>query len=245
MGSCHGYRKYANPVINLVHRKRKPKRLPRPLKDEDLQMLWDLLQDRGNTRLRLACALAQEAGLRISEICRVRLSDMDLTKQTVFVRLPNKGNEEGYSYFSEKTKRCYAAWMAERDPQCGHDHLLHSKRGKPCNLKSLSRELSMTLCTSYGGKHYNEEGFDKWSTHRLRHNMASALVKAGADAATVMAAGRWKTFGAMCGYADVEEEQSRRGYHKAMKTAAEQKASTPRKKTLTLAELLDRTSRAA
>jgi len=62
--------------------------------------------------------------------------------------------------------------------------------------------------------------------------MASNLVSAGADAATVMAAGGWKTYEAMCGYARVDSEVARRGYEDAMKRIKEAKYQAPRKKAL-------------
>lgn len=240
-----GHRKYANPVVSLIHRKRRPKYLPRPLEPEQLHSAWKILNERGNARLRLVTALGEEAGLRISEICRLRISDVDVTRMRLLVRLPNKGNTERYAFFSEKTKRLYSEWMAERYQECHHDRLLHGKRGKPCNLKSLTRELSSVLCKTYGGEQFNDEGFDKWSSHQMRHTLASKLVSAGANASTVMAALGHKSYEAMCGYARVDPEVARRGYDSAMQEAREQKRFAPRKKSINLAELLERTRKKA
>ena len=75
--------------------------------------------------------------------------------------------------------------------------------------------------------------------------MASNLVSAGADAATVMAAGGWRTYEAMCGYAKVDEDVARRGYDEATKRARDLKATAPRKKTLSVNEFLDRKRKTA
>lgn len=233
-----GYRKYASPIISLMHYSPRPKRLPRPLEPEELSLAWEILQARGNARLRLVVAIGEESGLRLGEICRLRLQDFHLVSQTLFVRLPNKGKEERYAFFSEKTKQYYAEWMAERDAECKHDRLLHSIRGRKCNIHNLTRELSGVLCKEYGGKKRNEDGFDKWSSHRLRHLMASRLLSAGANAATIMAAGGWKTFEAMSGYARGNSELAHRGYDEAMRLAREQKLSAFRKKSLSLEEFL-------
>lgn len=208
--------------------------------DEDqIKFTWNLLHERGDARLRLAAAIAEEAGLRIGEITRLRLEDVDLKRKRLFVRLPNKGNRERYAFFSEKTARHHAEWMAERKPDVGHDFLLHSHLGRPFNSHSLGQAFSRVLCKTHRGKARNEEGLDKWSTHALRHTMASNLVSAGADAATVMAAGGWKTYEAMCQYARVDEDVARKGYDEAMKKMQEKKTATPRKKTLSLAEFLE------
>ncbi|QNI30854.1 tyrosine-type recombinase/integrase [Alloacidobacterium dinghuense] len=239
-----GYCTIASPVVPLVHQTRKPKRLPRPLKKDQLAYLWELLTTRGNARLRLAAAIAEEAGLRIGEICRLRLEDLDLVRKRLFVRLPNKGNRERFAFFSEKTERYYAEWMAERDPRCKHDHLLHNTRLNPCLGAALAAEFSRVLCKTHLGRKLNEEGFDQWSTHALRHTMASNLAAAGADAMTVMQSGGWQTYEAMCGYTEIDTEMARRGYDEAMKHAAQQKQA-PRKKAISLAEFIEREQKKA
>jgi integrase/recombinase XerC len=242
---AEGHCKTPSPVVPLIHRTRKQWRMPRPLGTEQLAFTWQLLRDRGNARLRLAAAIAEEGGLRLGEICRLRLEDVDLTRQRLFVRLPNKGNAERYAFLSDKTKQYYEEWMKERDPRCTHSHVLHNTRGDSCQVHALGQEFARTLCKTFNGQKIHEIGWDKWSTHALRHTMASNLVSAGADAATVMAAGGWKTYQAMCGYARVETEVARRGYEAAMKRAREERTMTPRKKTLTLSEYLDRTRKNA
>lgn len=232
-----GYCTINNPVIPLIHRKRQAKHKPRPVPKEQLDVMWDLLDKRGNARLRLAAAIGLEAGLRISEICRLRLQDVDITRKRLFVGLPTKAYEERYAFFGEKTERYYREWLSERDARCKHDRLLHNTRLDPCTKQTLHAEFKRVLCKIYLGNQRNDEGFEKWSTHALRHTMASNLVSAGADAATVMAAGGWRTFEAMCGYAEVDAEVARRGYDEAMKRADQLKQG-PQKKVLSLAEFV-------
>jgi integrase/recombinase XerC len=242
---AEGRREAGNPVIGLIHGQRKRHRLPRPLEATELDFTWQLLRERGTTRLRFATAVAEEAGLRIGEICRLRISDVDPIQQRLFVRLPNKTNCERWALFSGKTKRYHTEWMAERNPNCGHDYLLHNTLGSPLKVGSLATEFRRTLCKTHLGKTRNETGFDKWSTHRLRHTMASTLVSNGADVATVMAAGGWKSYEAMAGYARVDADVARRGFDQAMRHAQNQKQSATRKKLLTPADLLERRQRRA
>jgi hypothetical protein len=70
--------------------------------------------------------------------------------------------------------------------------------------------------------------------------MATNLLKAGADAATLMASGGWTSLEAAGGYAQVDEELGRQGYEKAMKDSREQLRTEPRRVPLTLAELRER-----
>jgi integrase/recombinase XerC len=235
-----GHRKSGNPVIGFIHTAPRKHHIPRPLEANELDLMWQLLDGRGNTCLRLAAAIAEESGLRIGEICRLRLTDVDVIRQRLFVALPNKTSCERWAFFGEKTKRFFIVWMAERSTRCAHNYLLHNTFGGPLTSNTLIHQFNRILCKTYEGKIVNEVGFDKWSTHRLRHTMASNLVSAGADAATVMAAGGWKSYETMAGYARVDQDVARRGYDEAMRRALETKHHAPSRRSLTFSELLQR-----
>jgi len=234
-----GYRTGNNPVVSRIHNMRTPRRLPRPLEADELAFAWQLLDERGNTRQRLVMAIAEEAGLRVGEICQLRLQDVDLVRRRLFIRLPNKGSQERWAFFSDKTARYYKDWLRERDPTCGHDHLLHNSLGRKCERRWLAGDLKRVMCKKYRGKTVHQTGFDKWSIHRLRHTMASRLVAAGADAATVMAAGGWRTYETMAGYARVDPQQSQRGYDEAIRKSRFDKTTENKTtKVLSLPEVL-------
>jgi site-specific recombinase XerD len=237
---AEGRRTAANPVVSKIHQPRTKNRLPRPLGPQELEFAWRLLNERGNPRLRFAAAAAEEAGLRIGEICNLRLQDVDPLRQRFFVRLPNKTNQERWAFFGEKTKRLYIEWMAVRGQNCGHDFVIHSLHGRPMRAGTLGPEFRRILCKTFDGEQVNEIGFDSWSTHRLRHNMASNLVSGGADAATVMASGGWRSCQAMTRYVRVDTRVVRHDYAHAMQRFRETKQSSVEKKVLTPAELLDR-----
>jgi site-specific recombinase XerD len=235
-----GYRKAGNPVVGLIHHAPRKHRMPRPLSTNELDLMWQLLHERGNARLRLAAAIGEVAGVRIGEICRLRISDVDTVQQTIFVGLPNKTSCERFAFFTEKVKRYFVEWMAERNPSCGHDYLFHNTLGNRLQVRALAEEFKRTLCKTYEGKNIHETGFDSWSTHRLRHTMATRLIRGGADTHTVMGAGGWRSAESMAGYVLVELEVARRGYQEAMQRVKDQKLSAPTRRSLTPAELLMR-----
>jgi len=237
------YREQANPVISSFHSPRREKGEPRPYSDQELESIWTLLVERGSARDRFAIAIAEEAGLRIGEICRLRVQDVEVLAQRCFVRLPNKTNCERFALFGEKTKQCFEAWMKQRDPECGHDLLLHNVRGNmPCSEHRLRASLNLTLCKTYLGKQVNETGLDRFSIHRLRHTMATNLIRGGADMITVMASGGWGSYDAACGYAAVDRHVSQRGYENAMRRVQVKKKAPRTTRTLTPAELVTRES---
>jgi len=235
-----GHRTLANPVVPRFHYPRKKEPLPRTYTESDLNVIWQLLIERGDSMTRLAAAIAEEAGLRIGEICRLRVTDVNISEKRLFVRLPTKNRKERWAYFSEKTKKYFVQWMSERDPNCGHDSLFYNSIKHPLTADALRDAFQRVLCKTFEGKEIHKTGLDKWSTHRLRHTMASNLTNGGADAAVVMAAGGWSTFDSMSRYAQVDEKFARRGYHDAMSRAVEQKQTAPAIRTLTPAELLQK-----
>jgi integrase/recombinase XerC len=240
---ANGYRKAGNPVVSLLHYKRQPKRAPRPMKQTETELMWQLLEERGSARLRLAAAIANEAGLRIGEISRLRIQDIDLKGRRLFVDTPNKADTPRWAFFSDLTVKYYQEWMRERDSDCEHDNLLLNRRGDPSSHQSLRIEFRQTLCKTFRGKRLHETGFDKWSTHRLRHTMASNLASAGADVNVIMAQGGWKTAEAMAGYTEIDSDLARRGYDEAMRLSREKKKSKSTKKSMNLTEYLDHLKR--
>ena len=79
-----------NPIQPRMHRLVKPERVPRPLRDQALARIWRTLDRRGTLQQKLAVALGEEAGLRISEVCNLHMSDIDMQGHRIFVRVPNQ-----------------------------------------------------------------------------------------------------------------------------------------------------------
>lgn len=217
-----GHRKSPNPIIPRIHRIPRKRPLPRPYSQEEVNLIWALLAERGNARARAIIALAFESGARIGEIANARLQDLDLEKQRLFIRLPNKTMTERWAFFHDQTIRYMKEWLAERDPNCGHDFLFHNSHGQPCTKYALFYEFERIMCRVVDGKRVNDIGFDKWSFHRCRHTFGTNLARNGADMATIMAAGGWTTASAMTGYTKIDDEMMRRGYTETMTRIAEQ-----------------------
>lgn len=228
-------RTHANPVVPRIHKTKRPKHLPRPYSDRELEEIWRLLIERGNARLWLVMALAEETGLRVSEICRLRLRDVDVLKQMVFVTTPNKTDRERKAFFHEKTVQYLQVWMQDRNPNCGHQLLLHNQYGNPCSQNALQLEFRRAVCIwERQGKNpirANETGLDTVKLHRLRHVMATRMAAGGANASAIMAQGGWVTASAMFGYAEINPAQAARSYNEAMERAkVERNRPTPYKR---------------
>ena len=228
-----GRRNTANPVLRGFFSRRSG-RNPRPYTEEEIKEIWQILEERGDTLAKLAVAIGEESGLRIGEVANLRLADVDLDAQQVFVRLPNKGDRERWVPFHEKTKKYLTLWLKERDPNCGHDHLLHNTRGRPATVPRLQVRLKSILLRQSQYR-INPWGLESFSFHRLRHFMASSLSNHGADAGTVMAVGGWASARSMEAYVKIKPETVKRSYDEAMKQM-EGGERQPTKRVLTLEE---------
>jgi integrase len=233
-----GHRRGGNPVVPMVHATRQIRRKPRPLGTDEIDLVWRILAERGSAKHRFAAALAEEAGLRISELCRVKIADINLKERRVFVVLPTKGKKERRPFFGEKTVRYYEEWMAERDPACGHEYVLYNLQLRPSKPTSLRRELNQVLLKQDGGTGANGEGFERWSLHRFRHTMATNLAAAGADVPLLLAQGGWASVEAMSAYIEVDDDRARHEYDEAMRKSSEKRRAKPLKRNLELREYL-------
>jgi site-specific recombinase XerD len=217
---AEGYRKECSPVIANIHVQGYRSPGPRPYTESDLSTIWEMLRAHGGPADRAAVALGQESGLRIGETCNLRLEDVDLEQQRVFIRLPNKTSVERWAPFSEKAKVALAEWLAVR-PKTKHSHLFCNARGQRMGTWVLTKRLNRVIC--------RPGGLPKFSYHRLRHSMASGLLNAGVDTATVMAIGGWRSHSGMSAYAKLKPETIRRSYDEAMKKVRASQTGQPSK----------------
>jgi integrase len=166
-----GRYKGMNPIQPRMHGLVKPERVPRPLRDQALARIWRTLDQRGTLQQKLAVALGEEAGLRISEVCNLRMSDIDLQGRRIFVRVPDKTDSERRACFHRKTRRLLREWLSKRDPGCGHDFLFLNALKRPLNADRLANQLRHVLA---GGKPASPDrrqvgASDYFMFHRLRH----------------------------------------------------------------------------
>jgi type 1 fimbriae regulatory protein FimB len=105
------------------------------------------LEGRGTHHQKLAVALGEEAGLRISEVCNLRISDIDMQGRRIFVRVPNKTDSERWALLQRKTRKFLGQWLNERDPECGRDFLFLNARNRPLTADQLAEQLRSVLAS--------------------------------------------------------------------------------------------------
>ncbi len=128
-------------------------------------------------------ALMVDTGLRASEVCRLRLVDLDLAGHCF--RVVIKGGEEEAGIFTPETAALLATWLAVRG-ECALATVFTSvAAGKvahsltPCGLRCVFRNLGASA------------GLTKFSPHDLRRTFATLATERGVPSRLVQEGGRW------------------------------------------------------
>lgn len=126
------------------------------------------------------CALALDTGLRASELCRLKMTDIDLEHGALQVIV--KGGQWEAAVFSPETAAYLERWYAYRPTVPGPGFVFISIRTK--------RGLTATGLTNIVGAWGDKIGL-KLSPHDLRRSFAVLATQAGAPERVLMAGGRW------------------------------------------------------
>jgi type 1 fimbriae regulatory protein FimB len=115
-------------------------------------------------------------GLRVSELCALKLSDINVTSKEIHVHR-EKGNDSGVHELLNGEPAAVKAWLAERarmDPPKTCDTLFISERGKPIDRRTVWSMIKEAARTA------GMEDLDI-HPHMLRHSTGYAMVNNGND----------------------------------------------------------------
>lgn len=162
---------------DLVDNPRLPQHIPAGLSIEEANALCD--KDDVHTPqllcIQAVCELLYATGVRVSELCRINLEDIDLSEH--MLRVQGKGGKERFVPFHATCASVVEQWLAQ---------------GRPLYAQSHSPPALFVTPT---GKRISERGVRHWLAqlgqergitgavypHRLRHAFATHLLESGAD----------------------------------------------------------------
>jgi|SRR5215217_2062301 len=122
-----------------------------------------------------------QAGLRVSELTRLRRCDVELGRGA-HVRCEDKGRKQRVTPLTSQTVRVLRAWLAEQDGD-PEDPLFPANHGGPLSRDSVQRlvnkyaTIAERACPTLAGKPI--------SPHVLRHTSAMRLLHAGVDTTVI------------------------------------------------------------
>jgi len=140
-----------------------PEKIPIVLTREAVKKLFSVID---NPKHRLMMQLLYSAGLRVSELINMRISDIELDKNYGWVR-GGKGNKDRLFIVADSLKDELRKFMGSRKTEW----LFNSERGGKYNMRNL-QEIIKKAAKEAGIK-------NKVSPHTLRHSFATHLIEDG------------------------------------------------------------------
>lgn len=145
---------------------KRPSRLPVVLSRNEIDQIITSIP---NSKHKLMISLAYGAGLRVSELVKLKIMDVDLEELTIHIK-EVKGKKDRITVFPEKLKEAVAYLFSGKT---ANDHLFESNRGGGLTTTSIQKVFQRALENS---------GIKKDATfHSLRHSFATHLLENGVD----------------------------------------------------------------
>ena len=196
-------RSMLNPVTRISLRLPKP--LPRHLKDEQVARLFGLIRD---PRDRAIFMLMLRCGLRVQEVAELTIDAVEYGRRQIFV-FHGKGAKDRVVYMSEDARSALLAYLEKRSSKARTLFLVQKgpMRGKPLSVRGIQKRI----------EYYARKSELNISCHRLRHTMATQLLNADADLATIQDLLGHSQITTTQRYCRVANLKVQRDYYKAMK----------------------------
>lgn len=153
-----------------------PMKLIKVLTDEEIERLYAAAK--GSLRNTAILSILLDTGVRASELCGIKLSDVDLDDGTILVF--GKGAKERRIAFGAVTKRHVLNYvMRERPPDAICDRLILGRFDKPLTpmaLRLMTRRLA------------DKTGISRFHPHLCRHSYSTRFLIAGGSSLLLQAA---------------------------------------------------------
>lgn len=186
------------------------KELPKFFSAAEMELLLNIPDQNTEVgiRNRAILELIYSSGLRISEVCGLRLQDVDLKRG--LLKVLGKGNKERIVPFGSEALQSLQNYLKVRqyfDPTHSHNLLFLTYRGKAFDGNQLN-----TILQRYINLIARQKGF---SPHTIRHSFATHMLSRGADLRAIQEMLGHSNLSTTEIYTHVSLEDIKTAYHKA------------------------------
>lgn len=140
---------------------RSERKLPQIIEKE---FLLDAIAKIQNSKHKAIIALAYSTGMRVSEVCNLKITDIDSKRMIITIR-QSKGRKDRIVGLSEKILNILRTYFSEYHPK---EFLFNGQ---------FDIQYSHTSCNQIVKKYLGKD----YHFHLLRHSNATALLEAGTD----------------------------------------------------------------
>jgi integrase/recombinase XerD len=148
---------------------KKDRKLPEVLSKEEVKKL---IESTDNIKSRLMISLLYSTGLRVSELVKLKVSDINFSENTGWVR-SGKGGKDRIFSISENLSNELKDYLRDRS-----NYYIFSKN-KPLTTRNIQKIISLTKKRAMMEK--------KVTPHTLRHSFATHLLENGTDIRVIQA----------------------------------------------------------
>lgn len=204
--------KLSNP-FRAGKRLRTPKPLPRFLQEEHIERLFDVIRGRRDQAMFM---LMLRCGLRVSEVAGLGLGQIDLKRRRVIV-CNGKGAKERMVYISDDAREALAVYLNQRTSSRVKKVFLVEKgncKGQPLSVRGIQKRM----------EYYAKKAGLPVCCHQLRHTMATQLLNAEANIATIQDLLGHNWISTTQRYCKISNLAVQRDYHQAMQKIVERSA---------------------
>ena len=152
-------------VVEKIQYPKRKKRLPVVLDISEVQALFEATN---NVKHKAILMMTYSAGLRISEVSKLRITDIDSKRMLVYIRL-GKGGKDRYSILSQTALDCLRQYWREYRPK---EWLFEGEKDNThITVSSIYQIFQKSKERAANAK--------KACVHTLRHSFATHLIEAG------------------------------------------------------------------
>ena len=151
-------------------------RSPKALAKREVDRLIREAERHGQPRNIAIVQLLRHTGIRVGELCNLRLGDIDISERRgmLLVRA-GKGDKDRMLPLNNDVRRALERYLKTR-PRVADDHLFIGQRGEPLQPQGVQKIVA---------KYARRAGLSDVTPHILRHSFAKHILDAGEDLATV------------------------------------------------------------
>lgn len=147
-----------------------PEALPKAIAPEDVKAILSVIGGIRGIRNRAMILMLLRTGMRIGELLALRMEDIDLREQKVFIYEARKTGVGRVVYFSGDAKEALVAWLKKKNPR---EDVLFYGTAHECLTYAAARLIFVKYLKKAGLDHKG------YTLHCLRHTFASELLNAG------------------------------------------------------------------